>query len=146
MPAPFRLWPVEGSVMSAGWDLLVVDDEPVVRDAVRLVLAGEGFTVAAAASGGEALAHEALADCRLVLCDLMLPDISGIDLVRSLRRGRPDLPVILITGYPTSENALAAIEAGASDFLPKPFTESELLAVVRRILKEETSPPRRRQP
>ena len=89
--------------MSGRWDLMVVDDEPVVRDAVRLVLAGDGLSVASAASGSEALAHEALEDCRLVLCDLMLPDVSGIDLVRSLRRARPDLPVILITGYPTSE-------------------------------------------
>jgi two-component system response regulator HydG len=76
----------------------------------------------------------------------MLPDISGIDLVRSIRRARPELPVILITGYPTSENALAAIGAGASEFLPKPFTESELLTVVRRFLKEEVRPPQRRQP
>lgn len=132
--------------MSGRWDLMVVDDEPVVRDAVCLVLAGEGLHVAVAASGAEALAHEALQECRLVLCDLMLPDISGVDLVRSIRKERPDLPVILITGYPTTENALAAIESGASEFLAKPFTEAELLSVVRLVLNKDVRTPRRRQP
>jgi len=134
--------------MARRCDVLVVDDEPVVRDAVRLVLAGEGLVVAQAATGSEALASPLLDECRLVLCDLMLPDISGIDLVRSLRRARPEVPVILITGYPTAENAQTAIGSGASEFLPKPFTEEELTAVVRRVLKEkeESRTAQRRQP
>ena len=132
--------------MPGRWDLLVVDDEPVVCDAVRLVLASEGLRVATVGTGAEALAHEALQECRLVVCDLMLPDTSGIELTRALRKVRPGLPVILITGYPTPEVALAAIQAGASEFLPKPFTESELLAAVHLVLEKESCSPVRRQP
>ena len=125
--------------MPEPFDVLVIDDEEVVRDAVRLVLEGEGLRVAAVAEGGAGLSHPALDGCRLVLCDLMLPDRSGFEVVRGVRARRPDVPVIVITGYPTSENALRVVEAGATDFLPKPFTTSELLAVVSRALRLEES-------
>jgi DNA-binding NtrC family response regulator len=120
--------------MPDGWDVLVIDDEAVVRDAVRRVLEGEGLAVATTATGQAGLAHVALSSCRLVICDLMLPDVAGFDLVAAVRGRRPGVPVVVITGYPTSENALRVVEAGASDFLPKPFTESELLAAVGRAL------------
>ena len=121
----------------ARFDVLLVDDEPVVRDAVRLVLGEEGLSVAAVPDGRMALVHPARLTCRMVLCDLMLPDLPGFTVIRSLRETRPDVPVVVITGYPTSENAMRAVEAGASDFLPKPFTEAELLEVVRRVLSHE---------
>jgi CheY-like chemotaxis protein len=130
--------------MPEGWDVLVIDDEAVVRDAVRRVLEGEGLSVATAATGQAGLASAALSSCRLVLCDLMLPDVTGFDLVATVRGRRPGVPVVVITGYPTSENALRVVEAGASDFLPKPFTESELLAVVGRAMAA-TGPPKTRR-
>ena len=76
----------------------------------------------------------------MVICDLMLPDRMGTDLVRELRSVRPDLPVVMITGYATPSSNAQALEAGATDFLPKPFDEEELLAVVRRALDEGTNP------
>lgn len=118
----------------ARFDVLVIDDESVVSDAIQLVLGEEGLTVAAVPDGRMALVHPAALTCRLVLCDLMLPDRPGFEVIRLLRQMRPDVSVIVITGYPTSENAMRAVEAGAADFLPKPFTESELLEVVRRVL------------
>lgn len=127
------------------FDVLLVDDEPVVCDAVRLVLGEEGLNVATAPDGRMALVHPARLTCRLVLCDLMLPDLPGFEVIRSLREIRPDLPVVVITGYPTSENAMRAVEAGASDFLPKPFTEAELLEVVRRVLSQENRAAGRRE-
>lgn len=117
------------------WDVLVVDDVPVVRDGVRRVLEEEGMRVATVSNGAEALDHPAVGTCRLAICDLMLPDLSGVDLVVALRRARPGLPVILITGYATAQRAREALEIGVSEFLAKPFDATELLQVVRRILQ-----------
>jgi DNA-binding NtrC family response regulator len=120
--------------MSEPWDVLVVDDEPVVCDGIRLVLEAEGLRVATVLDGRSALAHPAAETCRLVLCDLMLPGASGLDLLRALHLRRPGLPVVMITGYATAERALQAVEAGAAGFLPKPFDETELTHMVRRTL------------
>lgn len=120
--------------MAETWDVLVVDDEPVVRDGIRLLLGAAGLQVVTVADAKTALTHPAATACRMVLCDLMLPDLSGIELLRQLRAARADLPVVMITGYGTPENTARAMEAGVSGFLHKPFTESELLEVVQRAL------------
>lgn len=130
--------------MAESWDVLVIDDEPVVRDAVQRVLAEEGMRVATAIDGASGLAHPAVATCRLALLDLILPDCSGIDVLRALREARPRLPVVVITGYPTYESTKRAFEAGAIDYLPKPFEASELLAVVRRALPDRDGLPKER--
>jgi DNA-binding NtrC family response regulator len=121
--------------MSATWDVLVVDDERVVRDAVRLVLGAEGWNVGQASDAESGLAHPALATCRLVLCDMMLPGQDGLEVVREMRRRRPEVPIVLITGYATAENAARAIDAGATAFLAKPFDDLELLNQVRPVLE-----------
>jgi DNA-binding NtrC family response regulator len=121
--------------MSGRWDVLVIDDEPVVRDAAKMILEQEGLSVATAPDGDAALAHEALDQCRLVLCDMMMPGRDGIEVVAEIRARRPDIPIVLITGYATAANATRAIDAGATAFLAKPFDESELLDQVRRVLE-----------
>jgi DNA-binding NtrC family response regulator len=121
--------------MSERWDVLVVDDEPVVRDAVARVLEEEGLRVACVGSGAEALAHEALGDCRLVICDLMLPGMPGLELMSAIRARRPGSPILAITGYATGEVAARAVSAGATTFLAKPFDHDELLDKVRRALE-----------
>jgi two-component system response regulator ResD len=121
--------------VSERWDVLVIDDEPVVRDATRLVLQEEGWRVAVAPDGDTGLAHEALATCRLVLCDMMLPGRDGLDVVAQIRARRPELPIVLMTGYATAANAARGLEAGATAFLAKPFDDSELLDQVRRVLE-----------
>ena len=121
--------------MSAdSWDVLVVDDEPVVRDAIRLVLGKEGWRVAVVHDLEAALAHPALESCRLVFCDLMLPGRSGFEAVPALRRRRPELPIVVVTGYATAENAAQALALGAIDFLAKPFDDEELLNRTRHAL------------
>jgi DNA-binding response OmpR family regulator len=124
--------------MTDACDVLVVDDEPVVRDAVRLVLGHEGFRVEAANDAEAGLAHAGLQTCRLLLCDLMLPGQSGLELLRAVRAARPELPIVMMTGYATDANADSALEAGASAFLAKPFDDSELLTLVRQVLARTT--------
>jgi len=115
-------------------DVLVIDDEPVVRDAVRRVLEAHGLRVATAEDATSGLNHPALARCRLVLCDLMLPDHSGTEVLHEILRRYPGLPVVVITGYATRDEARRAREAGALDFLAKPFEAKELMQSVRRAL------------
>jgi DNA-binding NtrC family response regulator len=122
--------------MSENWDVLVIDDEAVVRDAVRLILGSEGWNVAQAGDADSGLAHEALDHCKIVFCDMMLPaGKSGLDVVREMRRRRPEVPIVLITGYATTENASRAIDAGATAFLAKPFDDTELLNHARPVLE-----------
>ena len=120
--------------MTRPFDVLVVDDEPVVAAAIRLVLGAEGLEVAAAPDAESALAHPALATCRLVICDLMLPGQSGLEALQEMRARRPQLPIVMITGYATPAQEELALAAGATAFLPKPFDDSELLTLVRRAL------------
>jgi DNA-binding NtrC family response regulator len=112
-------------------DVLVIDDEPVVRAAVQRVLEAHGLRVDDAASG---LAYPWLSSCRLVLCDLMLPDLSGTEVLHEIHRRHPGLPVVLITGYATPDHAVRAREAGAAAFLAKPFEARELMQCVERVL------------
>jgi DNA-binding response OmpR family regulator len=120
--------------MNTPWAVLIVDDEPVVREGVARVLADEALPAATAGCGEEALAHPALAGCRLVICDLMLPGMSGLELMSAIRARRADVPILAITGYATREARAAAVSAGATDFLSKPFDPDELLEKVRRVL------------
>jgi DNA-binding NtrC family response regulator len=119
-------------------DILLIDDERVVRDAVRRVLEAHGLRVATAADAASGLRHPALDDCRLLVCDVMLPDRSGMDVLRDVGVRRPGLPVVLITGYATPDLAMRAHEAGAAAFLAKPFEASELVECVRRALGERS--------
>lgn len=128
------------------WDVLVVDDEAVVRNGVSKILEAEGLRVAAAGDAAAALRHPALVSCRLVLCDLVLPDTSGIELITLLRHRRPGLPVVLITGYATGEQEALARGAGAVAFLAKPFDESELLLTVRGALETSKKAPEEKRP
>lgn len=131
--------------MNRPCDVLVVDDEPVVTDAVRLVLRDEGLVVTAAPDAEMALAHPDFQTCRLVICDLMLPGRSGIEALHAMRARRPDLPIVMITGYATPAQEEQVLAAGATAFLPKPFDDTELLNLVRHALSpgaapEESSP------
>ncbi|HSP97120.1 MAG TPA: response regulator [Candidatus Dormibacteraeota bacterium] len=120
-------------------DVLVIDDEPVVRDAVQRVLEANGLRVATADDAASGLAHAGLAVCRLVLCDLMLPDRSGFEVVEEVARRRPGVPVLVITGYATAEHAARAQQAGAAGFLAKPFEARELMDAVRGALAGQSA-------
>jgi DNA-binding NtrC family response regulator len=120
--------------MTPRCDVLVVDDEPVVVAAVRMVLADEGLAVVTVPDAESALTHPALDECRLVICDLMLPGRSGLEALHAMRARRPQLRIVMITGHATPANEDLVLAAGATAFLPKPFDESELLTLVRHVL------------
>ena len=102
--------------------ILIVDDEEVLRDVLDAVLRREGFDVAMAASGEEALSVlDVDADVDLVILDVMLPGISGIDTLRAVRISNPQLPVIVITAFSSIDGAIEAMKHGAYHYIPKPF-------------------------
>ncbi len=116
-------------------DLLVVDDEPLIRATLAEYLTGEGFTVGVAGSGEEALEAAAGRRFDVVLCDVQLPGIDGVEFLDRLLKISPQTFVLLITAYATVENAVDAFQRGASDYLMKPILLDEVAAKVRRLLR-----------
>jgi DNA-binding NtrC family response regulator len=111
-------------------DVLLIEDERVVREVVHRVLEAHGLRVASAVDAGSGLRDPSLETCRLLICDVMLPDRSGLDLLRDVRIRRPGLPIVVMTGYATPDLAMRAREAGATSFLAKPFEARELMECV----------------
>ncbi len=116
--------------------LLIVDDEEIVRKSCEKVLSPQGYTLETATSGTDALQRLQEACFDLVLTDLMMPDMSGIDLLKKAKEGWPDTEVILITGYGTVATAVDALKYGAYDYIEKPFTPEVLLNAVERCLEK----------
>jgi two-component system response regulator HydG len=122
-----QLTPPASESEVAGARVLVVEDEASLRSGLVKSLEREGFDVASAARGDEGLACVQVADFDVVVSDLMMPGMDGMELLRQVRRTRPDTEVILITGYGTVERAVEAVKAGAHDFITKPLQRSELI-------------------
>jgi two-component system response regulator AtoC len=117
--------------------VLIVDDDESLRDSLALVLGAEGFEVTAAADGERALAQLDEAAPDIVLCDLRMPGIGGLDLVPELVRRRPDATVLLMSAWASDELALEAMRRGAYDYLAKPFQPSEALLAIRKAQERE---------
>jgi len=123
--------------------ILVIDDEAVVHVSLRRILGRCGHHVEAelsAAGGLERLAADPPYD--LVITDLMMPELNGIELLQLMKKRKLDVPVLMITGYPTISTALEALRLNAMDYIAKPFTRQELLGPVNRALRrgEGTEP------
>jgi DNA-binding NtrC family response regulator len=116
--------------------ILVVEDEDKLRRVVELQLKGSGFEVDQAGSAEEALKLADRAD--LILTDLRLPGMTGLELLSQIRRQNSRTPVIVMTAFSTVENAVEAMKAGAVDFLPKPFSLDHLMAVVNKAIEVRT--------
>ena len=112
--------------------ILVVDDEPTVRQSIREALAAEGTQVDSVPSGEEALRLEGVEEYGLIIADLMMPGLSGLDLLRKLRERGSRAKVVVVTGYPTLLMAQQAVKMGAFEFLAKPFTPADLRALAER--------------
>lgn len=114
---------------SAKFSVLVIDDEPIVCHSVRKILSKQSCAVEEAFDVDAALQKMKVREYDLVLLDLRMPKRSGMEVLQSIRKQWPDMPVIMITGHGTIETAIEATKLGAFQFLPKPFTPSELSAV-----------------
>ena len=112
-------------------NLLIVDDEASLRDFLSIVFEEEGWRVETAGSLGEARSALAKHDPDIILCDLMLPDGSGIDLVREVKAATPSVAVVMITAHTSTKSAVEALKAGAFDYIAKPFDIDELKIIVR---------------
>ena len=124
--------------------ILVVDDEAVVRTGIARVLGGQGLEVKLAADGNEALELMAMQPANVVLLDIKMPGIDGIEVLKRIRASYPDTVVIMITGYPTIDSAIECIKLGAVDYLVKPFRVDELEALVLKAWEQtiqDTPPP-----
>lgn len=116
-------------------NILVIDDEPGIREGCKRALAPHGFGVETAENGEIGLSKVRAGHFDLVLLDIMMPGISGIDLISLIHEYDPDIVCVIITGYATVELAVRAIKQGAYDFLTKPFSTDDLLLVVNQALE-----------
>jgi DNA-binding NtrC family response regulator len=118
-------------VEPASGSILIIDDEAAIRESLETLLAIEGYNVETAGSAEEGLAMLAASPRDLVLLDFALPDRNGIEVLEEIRQRDSGLPVIMITAYGTVENAVKAIQGGATNFIQKPWDNEKLLADVR---------------
>lgn len=114
--------------------ILAVDDEAVVLASMRKILALAGYSVDTVERGQEALGLIQKRDYDFVFVDLRMPDMDGIDVTKSVKHLRPDIDVVVVTGYASVESAVATMKYGAMDYFQKPFTEDELAAFVEKSL------------
>ena len=114
--------------------ILAVEDDERIRTAVRLALEDEGWEVAEAATGEDALQHFQGEPADVVLIDIMLPGIDGFEVCRSIRRSS-DVPIVMVTARADTHDVVAGLEAGADDYLTKPFAPKELSARIRALLR-----------
>lgn len=119
--------------------LLVVDDEPQLRNAVSRALRMEGYSVGIATDGPAGLAVMAAERPDLVVLDVMLPRMDGLEVCRRMRRGGDTTPVLMLTALDSVGDRVAGLDAGADDYLVKPFALEELFARVRALLRRTTS-------
>ena len=117
--------------------ILVVDDDDALRDSLQLVLAVEGYEVAAACDAPAALRQVELAPPDVVLCDLRMPGVGGLELLPQLARRLPGTTLILMSAYGTDELALEAMNRGAYDYLAKPFQPREVILTLRKARERE---------
>ncbi len=115
--------------------ILVVDDELSMRELLEYMLTKENYKVSCAQTGQEAIELLGKDYFDLLLCDIRLGDITGLDVLRASKKHHPENPVILISAYATTETAVEAMNAGAYDYVPKPFDKDELLATIAKAIE-----------
>lgn len=123
--------------------ILVVDDEPAIRRFLRTSLSAQGYQVADAVNGTDALTLLARGDVDLLVLDLGLPDIDGVDVLQSIRASGPHVPVIVLSSRTDEQGKVKALDLGADDYVTKPFGIDELLARIRTTFRHRSQEPER---
>jgi len=114
--------------------VLAIDDEQIVLDSVSQILIDENYEVDVSLSGREGLDWAIERPYDIVLTDIRMPDIGGMRVLRDIKRVKPSLPVLIITGYATTKSAVQAMKLGAADYIEKPFEPEQLLEAVARAI------------
>ncbi|GJO02460.1 putative transcriptional regulatory protein TcrX [Mycobacterium marinum] len=115
--------------------MLVVDDEPVLAEMVSMALRYEGWNIATASDGASAIASARAERPDVVVLDVMLPDMSGLEVLHRLRKENPRLPVLLLTAKDAVEDRIAGLTAGGDDYVTKPFSIEEVVLRLRALLR-----------
>jgi DNA-binding NtrC family response regulator len=118
--------------------ILAVDDEPALRDGCCMILSEEGYSATSCGDGRTALESIMADPPDIVLLDLKLPDLDGLEVLRAVRQRRPDVAVIIMTGYATVQTAVEAMKLGAFDYLSKPFSDDELTEAVAKAVEAKS--------
>jgi two-component system response regulator MprA len=118
--------------------ILVVDDERAVRDSLRHALELEGYSVEVAVDGGDALARVARSVPDAIVLDVLMPGVTGLDVARRLRNRGSSVPILMLTARAAVDDRVEGLDAGADDYLVKPFALDELLARLRALLRRTT--------
>ena len=116
-------------------NILVVDDDAIVIKSCRRILEAEGYEVSTAPSADQALEMMRTSDYDLLLLDVKMPKRDGMYLMREIKKNWPEIPTIIMTGYPTSETIAEVLKLGATLFIPKPFRPDELIKSIRQAFK-----------
>ncbi len=117
-------------------NILIIDDDQELRENIQEVLVREGYSVHLAKNGAESLEMVTRQEFDLILLDLIMPGMSGMETLLLLKRQKPQIRVVLMTAFSTIENAVEAMRRGADDYLTKPFKSADLLMTVGRVLEE----------
>lgn len=117
--------------------ILVVDDEGIILDSCQKVLEADGFEVVPVPSAQKALMALEREAFSLLLIDVKMPEHDGMYLMEEVKKRWAEIPMIVMSGYDTTDTIEEAIQKGAATFIPKPFTPDELIKVVRRVIKKE---------
>jgi len=120
-----------------GTRILVVDDEEGIRKSLKAVLEEEGCLVDTAENGQEAIARSKTTFYNLALIDIRLPDMEGVELLTSLAQTTPRMVKIIVTGYPSLDNAIQAVNRGVDGYIVKPFTMEHLLSTIKEQLRKQ---------
>jgi len=119
--------------------ILVVDDDAAVRKSLSSILSEEGYLVETVENGKQAIRVSEKSRFDIALIDIKLPDMEGTELLRRLKENQPHMVRIVITGFPTLENAMETVNEGADGYILKPFDVQKLLEMIRKHLKRETA-------
>jgi DNA-binding NtrC family response regulator len=117
--------------------ILIVDDDENIRKVLETILEDEGYTVESADTAKKGIEKSEKAFFNLALIDVRLPDMEGIELLAKMRDTKPKMRKIIITGYPTLQNAVAAVNKGADAYVMKPFDVEKILQTIREQLKKQ---------
>ncbi|MGB9629645.1 MAG: sigma-54-dependent transcriptional regulator, partial [Thermodesulfobacteriota bacterium] len=115
--------------------ILLIDDEPLMRMTIQDALESEGYQVGVAETGQKGLALFSKNSFDILITDLKLPDLDGLQILKEVKMTNPETQVILITAYGSIDSAVTAMKEGASDYLTKPFSMDELLLIIQRLLR-----------